>query len=125
MHLGVIQLHAKMANVSSKKDLESKITEDTSGKHKRGRQRNMNQRTCTGRMGASFCYHRIYTCIGICFSSWHSALGGETADALGCSGPSFFQLVRYHLRDLCKHHIVLVTSQVNACTQMPKVAFSC
>lgn len=53
--------------------------------------------------------HRGYRCAGFCFCSWHSALGGETADALGCSGPSFSQLVRYQLRNLCKHHIVLTT----------------
>lgn len=51
--------------------------------------------------------HIGYTCLGFCFSSWHSALGGEKDDALGCSGPSFFQLVRYQLRDLCKHHIAV------------------
>lgn len=91
MHLEVVQLQAKM--VSSKKDLESKITEDTSDKHKRGRQRNMYQRTHADRMGTAFT-HIGYMCIGFCFSSWHSAPGDETADALGCSGPSFLQLVR-------------------------------
>lgn len=43
--------------------------------------------------------HIGYTNIGFCFSSRPSALGGETANALGYSGPSFFQLVRYQLRD--------------------------
>lgn len=43
VHLGVIQLQAKM--ISSKKDLERKITEDTSGKHKRGRQGNVPKNT--------------------------------------------------------------------------------
>lgn len=53
--------------------------------------------------------HIGYMCIGFCFSSRHSALGGETADAPGCNGPSSFQLVRYQLRDICKHHIALAT----------------
>lgn len=53
--------------------------------------------------------HIEWRCTGFCFCSWHSALGGETADALGCSGPSFFQLVTYQLRDLYKHQIALAT----------------